>query len=80
VTFETLLWHFTPNDLADGTRVTKARIVTTEISTMVHGKISSIYVASAADVITLFGSLDVVPTAGSLQVISASMRAFRLQQ
>ncbi len=70
----------TAADLSDGTRAIKTEVVTTISGTLAQVTITSIYTtANTNDAIELWGSLDVIPTAGSLDVVSASVRAVRLQ-
>lgn len=71
----------TAADLTGGTKAIKTRIVTTETSTMMVVTWCVHYTtANSNDSIEIFGSLDVVPSAGSLQVTEATIHAERLQQ
>lgn len=72
----------TPADLTNGSTTIKTQIITT--LTYTFGDIMwtpDFYVtANANDTIAIFGALDVVPTAGSLDAVEAQIMAIRLQQ
>jgi hypothetical protein len=71
----------TAADLTNGSVAVKTQIVTTVTGTLAAVTIDVIYTTSGAgDIIQLWGGLDVVPTAGNLEVASASIIAQRLQQ
>lgn len=74
----------TPADVAGSIRTIKTDIVTTKTSTLAYISITAFYTASTAapttpDTVGLFANISVLPTAGTLEVVSAFMRAERLQ-
>lgn len=72
----------TPADLTGGTRVVKASIVTTITGTLAQVSFAAEPYATSNvdDAIALYGLVATTPAAGSLDIISASIRAIRLQQ
>lgn len=71
----------TAADLTNGSIAVKTQIVTTLTGTMMQVSWETFYSTSNTnDVIEIFGSLDVIPSAGSLDASYASITATRLQQ
>lgn len=71
----------TAADLTNGTIALKTEIITTLTYTMERATWSFLYSTSNTDdVIVIQGSLDTVPSAGSLDASAASIIAVRLQQ
>ena len=71
----------TPADLTGSSTGLATQILTALTFTMPPALIMVLYTTSNAnDAIALYGSLDVVPTAGNLNVTEASIVAIRLQQ
>lgn len=71
----------TGTDLTGGTKTIKTRIVTTETSTMmVVTWVVDYTTANSNDSIEIFGSIDVIPSAGALNVTEATIHSNRLQQ
>lgn len=71
----------TAADLTGATRAYDTGAVSGLTATLAHFNVSAIYTtANANDSVTIFGDVSVVPTVGSLDVNSCSIRATRLQQ
>ncbi len=71
----------TAADLTNGSVGAKTQIVTTISGTFIHFSWEVDYTTvNTNDAVTIFGSLDVVPEAGSLDAVEASIMAHRLQQ
>lgn len=71
----------TAADLTNGTRAAKTQIVTTLSGTFAIIQVDCLYTTSGAgDIVELWGSLDVIPTAGSLDAVEADIIITRLQQ
>jgi hypothetical protein len=69
----------TAADLSNGSAAAKTQIVTTLSGTFMDITWQVLYTTSSTnDAIALFGSLDVVPSAGSLDAVEASIVAVRL--
>ena len=75
-------------DISGASKVIKTRIVTTETSTFAVITLSAYYTTTSAviaatpvpDSIALVASIDTLPTAGDIRVVSCMIRAHRLQQ
>ncbi len=72
----------TPADLTSGSIAALTQIITTLSFTMGdYSWMPAFYTtANTNDAISIFGALDVVPTAGSLDAVEAQIMAIRLQQ
>jgi hypothetical protein len=70
----------TPADVANSAIVFNTPIVTTVTNTLALVSGSVIYTATAGDVISIYGGLDTVASAGSTTVNEAVINAVRLQQ
>lgn len=69
----------TAADLTNGSTVVNTAIVTTVTAVLANSALPVIkYVATAGDIITIFGDVSVVPTAGALNATEASIVAMRL--
>lgn len=74
----------TPADVTGSIRTIRTDIVTTKTSTLAYVSITAFYTATASatttpDTVGLFANISVLPTAGTLEIASAFMRAERLQ-
>lgn len=71
----------TAADLTNGSITAKTLTITGVSGTFLDQTWNIDYTTfNANDAVTIFGSIDVVPTAGSLDCVEASLLAFRLQQ
>ncbi len=70
----------TPADVTNSTVLFNTPIITTLTSTLCTLNGSVIYTATAGDVLSLYGLIGTVPSAGTLTCDEASIVAFRLQQ
>ncbi len=71
----------TAADVTNGSAVIDTGVVTTLTSDLQYPAWWAIYTTpNANDIVTIFGDVSVVPTAGSLDTVAASIVAFRLQQ
>jgi hypothetical protein len=70
----------TPADVSDGSAQWKTRIVTTETSTALIVQLPAVIYSTSNtnDILALFGDVSVVPSAGSLDAVAASIVATRL--
>lgn len=70
----------TAGDLTNGTVTASTQIITALTYAFIDQSWPVLYTTTNAnDVISLFGSVDVIPTAGSLDVVESSIVAFRMQ-
>lgn len=70
----------TPADIANSSIIFNTPIITLLSNTLCNVSGSVIYTAAAGDVISLFGSLDTVASAGTTTANEAMITAVRLQQ
>lgn len=79
VTLKVTRTNFTATDLTGSTNVTKTGIVTTTTSTLASPSWSFYYDCTGInEILSLYGSVSVVPSAGQIEIAGASMTAARI--